>query len=153
MTIAVSQNLEHFCERCFLFFISSIPTVLWTGISLVGSLGKIWHAYQALTQHYGPKRPEYRMGNCEAKTSRPNISELRWNFWSRYFFSHHAQHLNFAFKKDLGHSDRWKKTGTSKNSRPPPPPQRSLSATGFIYKSRGDTTIVLSLDLISGKNM
>ena len=43
MTTAVSQNLEHFCQRCFLFFISSIRTVLWTCISLVGSLEQIWH--------------------------------------------------------------------------------------------------------------
>ena len=41
-------------------------------------------------------------------------------FLIKIFFLHHAQHLNFDLKKDLGHSDRWKKTGTLKNSGPPP---------------------------------
>ena len=39
-------------------------------------------------------------------------------FLIKIFFSHHAQHLNFDLKKDLGHSDRWKKTGTLKSFRP-----------------------------------
>ena len=48
------------------------------------------------------------------------ISQSSDEIFDHDFFSHHAQHLNFALKKDLGYSDRWKKTDTPKNSDPPP---------------------------------
>ena len=48
------------------------------------------------------------------------ISQSSDDIFYQDFFSHHVQHLNFAFKKDLGHSDRWKKTGTPKSLEYPP---------------------------------
>ena len=55
-------------------------------------------------------------------------------FLIKIFFLHHAQHLNFDLKKDLGHSDRWKKTGTLKSLEPPPLSQVSQKPDSNVTK-------------------
>ena len=71
------------------------------------------------------------MVNCETKTLRAYVYlRAQMKFLSR-FFLHRAQHLNFDLEKDLGHSDRWKKTGTLKSLEPPPLSQVSQKPDSY----------------------
>ena len=71
----------------------------------------------ALYRCFGPKNEEHRLGGKNFWTQ---YLRAQMKFWIMIFFLHQVQHLNFTIEKDLGQSDRWKETGTLKNSEPPP---------------------------------
>ena len=71
----------------------------------------------ALYRCFGPKNEEHRLGGKNFWTQ---YLRAQMKFLVKIFFLHHVQHLNFTIEKDLGQSDRWKKTGTHKNSEPVP---------------------------------